>query len=270
MPSFRPLTSMSNSTKQNENFTLQERSEFIELGAMALKIACPLVWRNDEEAKESNWRGATCFVLRFEHALVGVTAGHVIEIVEAEIEKSETLSCYLRTAPLDLKGALICHDKALDLATFRITEQQVVDSDTTVLDCRGAWPPPVPMKDSRILCAGFPEALRKPPQGGIAKFEALAYFSFTQYLTDRFIIATYELDRDYRLLAHPSMPELRSNWSGCSGGPVLLADDHNGRLRFFPVGVIIDGPGEGDRSTLEADMYRFHRINSISPDGSIG
>jgi hypothetical protein len=261
---------MSNSTKPIETFTSQERSEVIALGQMALKIARPLVWRTEEDSKDSKWRGATCFVLRFEHGLVGVTAGHVIEIVEAEIEKSETLSCYLRTAPLDLIGSLICHDKALDLATFRITEQQLVDSETMVLDCRDAWPPPVPMKDSRILCAGFPEALREPPQGGITKFEALAYFSFAQDVTERFIIATYEVDRDYRLIAHPSMPELRSNWSGCSGGPVLMPGEHNGRRRFFPSGVIIDGPGEGDRSTLEFDMYKFHRINSINPDGSIG
>lgn len=73
--------------------------------------------------------------LAFRHrlSLVGITANHVVRaFARAEAHSAEVIAM-LRTTPLELSRALIDRDPDLDLATFRVTEVQAVESQASVL-----------------------------------------------------------------------------------------------------------------------------------------
>jgi hypothetical protein len=59
--------------------------------------------------------------------------------------------------------------------------------------------------------------------------------------------------------------------SGCSGGPVFVHGIRKGVHRWFPVGLIAEGPREQKKqgAAAEFDMIRLRRIDIIQPDGTI-
>jgi hypothetical protein len=241
-----------------------------EVATFTMKVARPLIWHNLRKSWPKRLLGGTCFILRFDVGLIGVTAEHVITAFEAEKEKrGAAIGCLLRTVPFDLTGAIVDRDVELDIATFSVTEDQLIKSEATAIDCRPEWPPPTPDKGRELSLAGFPDELKTESSYPI---ESRAYADLTRVedVTYRDIIATYEPQRDIRILTAPELPDLGANLSGCSGGPVLMHTERNGLYRWFPVGLILRGPRASSDATLrEYDIFRFRRIHFVNADGSI-
>lgn len=177
----------------------------------------------------------------------------------------------LRTAHLNLSGALIDRDADLDLATFRVTEEQVTESEAHVVDCRIAWPPPAPCPGAAITFTGFPEAFRQACYPTQSKFSAASSATWVEDLNDRTIVAKYDPVRgDHRLLAAPDFPDIGANWSGCSGGPVLVHFERDGYHRWHAVGMIVQGPGGNlDGAPNDFDQFVFRRIDFVNADGTL-
>ena len=211
---------------------------------LTVKVARPLFWTDPCLPWPKRLSGATCFILRFRTGLVGVTADHVIAAFEHDKCHARKIVAMLRTAPLDLAHVLIDRDPDLDLATFSVTEEQAAESQASVVDCRDMWPPPMPRVGAPITFAGFPEAFREECEPTQSKFNAAASATWTQDITDRRIVATFDPARgDYRPRAAPEFADLGANWSGCSGGPVLVHYEREGTHKWHAVGVIVRGPG---------------------------
>jgi hypothetical protein len=70
--------------------------------------------------------GASCFVLRFATGLVGVTAAHVIREYQKAKAATPSLVCQLHLMPFDLDGALVDINDDLDIATFAISERDLL------------------------------------------------------------------------------------------------------------------------------------------------
>lgn len=238
---------------------------------LTLKIARPLVRYNDREPWPKSLSGGTCFILRFDRGLIGVTADHVISAFEEDKLKDVGMRCLLRTVPFDLLGAILARDAVLDIATFAVTEEDLAGSEAVVLDCRStSWPAPVPRRGDPISFGGFPANIAKQSLHFNVTFEAFVSLTMIQDVTRRDIIVTYDPARDSRIVANPELPELGADLSGCSGGPVLVHYERNGLHRWFPVGMMVAGPREqGTGISAEFDMLRFRRIHFIQPDGSI-
>jgi hypothetical protein len=209
--------------------------------------------------------------LRFDTGLVGITADHVINAFEqAQRRASETVAM-LRTTRLDLSRALLDRDSDLDLATFRVTEEQAAESRARVLDCRGTWPLPMPRLGAAITFAGFPEVFRQECHPTHTEFRAASYATRVEDMTDRRIVAIYDPARgDHRLLAAPEFTDVATSWSGCSGGPVLVHFERDGFHRWHAVGVIVQGPG-GDAEGVpnDFDQFVFRRIDFVNSDGTL-
>jgi hypothetical protein len=236
-----------------------------------MEVARPLFWTDARARWPKRLDGTTCFLLRFDKVLVGVTADHVIRAFErAQLRASETIAM-LRTARLDLLDVLIDRDSDLDLATFHVTEEQAAESLARVLDCRGTWPLPMPRRGAAITFAGFPEGFRQESYPTHTEFRAASYATWAEDLTDRRIVAIYDPARgDHRLLAAPEFADVCANWSGCSGGPVLVHFERDGRHHWHAVGVIVQGPGgdlEGEPNDF--DQFVFRRIDFVNTDGSL-
>ena len=234
------------------------------------KAARPLVRYDDCEPWPKVLSGGSCFILRFETGLVGVTANHVLAAFEEDRQQNPGIRFLLRTAPIDLFGAIIARDADLDIATFSVTEDTLRESEGLALDCRAEWPPPVPVKGHALSFCGFPTTFAKRSLHSNIEFREYANLTLVQDVTPRDIIVTYEPTRDSRVVASPGYPELGLNLSGCSGGPTLLHISRSGLHRWFPVGMMIEGPrDQGKGMAAEFDMIRLRRIHFIQPGGTI-
>src|ERR1700687_147899 len=250
--------------------TPQELVLINEVAALTMKVARSLLWHDVREPWPKRLPGASCFILRFNSGLVGVTAGHVITAFEEARRQVGQIVSFLRTVRFDLANSIIDRDAKLDLATFRVTEEQLIESEAVALDCRQEWPPPTPDRGREISFAGFPESLKEGAWPHSREFRAFANMTWVEDITDRRIIATYRPDRDIRVQAAPDIPDLGANWSGCSGGPVLMHVERNGFHRWFPAGLIVGGPGESsDGAMQDFDTFFFSRIHFLEPNGLI-
>src|SRR5258708_5790922 len=125
--------------------TADMRATHEEVAALTLRVARPLIWHDRTEGWPKRLDGATCFFLRFEQGIIGVTADHVISAYESAIAANPNTVCQLRNSPaFDLLRAIIARDAARDIATFAVSESLLSNIEAIPLDCRGSWPPPEP------------------------------------------------------------------------------------------------------------------------------
>jgi len=240
-----------------------------EVTDLTVRTARPLIWHDARQPSPKRLLGGTCFVLRFDTGLIGVTANHVVIEFESTVQQIPTTVCLLRTALLDLINAIIDRDADLDVATFSVTEEQLIESSAIAIDCRSEWPPPTPDRGEALSVAGFPQELAGVSPWHNVEFRAFASLCRVEDVTDRDIITTYEPQRDFRVRSAPEFPTLGANLSGCSGGPVLMHVLRNGMHRWFAVGLLREGPRALPNVPREFDMYTHRRLNFIRSDGSI-
>ena len=198
-------------------------SSIDDVGLLTMQVARPLLWHDLRAPWPKRLTGGSCFVLRFDAELIGITAEHVIRAYEQAQRQMREPICLLRTVRLNLMEALIDRDAQLDLATFRVTEAELSASEALALDCREEWPPPIPDRGREISFGGYPEELKKVSAADRVEFRFALHLAHIQDITDRNIVATYDPARDSRVRAASEIPDLGANWSGCSGGPVLDA-----------------------------------------------
>ena len=252
-------------TFSSEELVLYER-----VAALTLKSARPLIWHDVRAPWPKRLLGGTCFILRFDAGLIGVTAAHVVEAFEEVVRRNPNVVSLLRTVCFDLTSALIDRDESLDIATFSVTEDQLIESEAMAIDCRSQWPPPAPDRGRELSVGGFPEELVKPSVHDHIGFRGYVSMTRVEDITERDIICTYEPERDFRIVAAPEFPNLGANLSGCSGGPVLMHVERNGLYRWFPAGVVVRGPRASESAVpREYDMYQFRRIHFVEADGSL-
>jgi len=257
-------------TATHHHFSPKELMLNERVSALAMHSARPLIWHDVQEPWPKRLLGGTCFILRFDRGLVGITAAHVVTAYENAAQRCARLVCLLRTVPFDIKAAMIDRDETLDIATFSVTEDQLIESEAMAIDCRSQWPPPTPDRGAALSVSGFPEVFVKPSSYYRTDFRAYVSLTRVEDVTDRDIISTYELERDFRVKAAPEYPDLGANLSGCSGGPVLMHVERNGLHRWFPVGIVMRGPrASEDGLPREYDLYQFRRTHFVATDGSI-
>jgi hypothetical protein len=131
--------------------------EFLaEISSFTLRVCTPIYWHDRTKPFPKEVRGASCFFLRFEERVVGVTANHVVEAFRTARAEIPSLVCQVRLTPFDVEKALIDFDAEIDVATFGVSEDELRTINAVAVDCRGAWPPPTPAPNDQISLAGFP------------------------------------------------------------------------------------------------------------------
>ena len=139
------------------------------LADFTLKVATPIAWHDRKQGWPKRIYGGTCFFLRFENGIIGVTANHVVELLQKAIADNANTVCQIRTSkPIDLPSLIIDRCPEWDIATFRVSDELVKAIGATVLDCAGDWPPPEPVVGRAVTYCGFPQAERATPEPGVA------------------------------------------------------------------------------------------------------
>jgi hypothetical protein len=251
--------------------TSDDQAMHDEVAALTLRIARPLIWHDRTQGWPKTIDGATCFFLRFEHGVVGVTADHVIRAYERAIAANKNLVCQLRSSPpFDLLLSIADRDEVRDIATFRVSEEILRQTEAIALDCRGSWSPPTPDHLRALSICGFPESMRTIRADRTAEFAAWGALAAVESITEREILITYDPARDQPSRWAPVLPPVGLNLSGCSGGPVLMHGTRSGLHRWFPVALVVRGPtDQSTGASAEFDMIRLRRIHVVRADGSI-
>lgn len=255
----------------NETIKSDEMTLAQELANLTLRIATPISWHDRKEGWPKRVYGGTCFFLRFANGVIGVTANHVVDVLQKALSDNPNTVCQIRTSkPVDLPKIIIDRCERLDIATFGVSEDFIATIGATVLDCRLEWPPPEPVVGRAVSFCGFPEAERHTPERGVLTAFACGSVAMIDDVTERDLIVTYDPTRDKPAPWAPWTQPLGYNMSGCSGGPVLSHGIKNGLQRWFPIAMIIRGPrGQGTGETSEWDMVTMRRIDKIQQDGGI-
>lgn len=244
------------------------------LKEILIRIACPMVWFDGRKSWPQKLFGGTCFFLRTDVGVYGVTAAHVVDAFSNYVKSTKRPSFRLIDSDnFDLLGNVVGYDSVRDIATFKVKFDVERELDKIVLDCtNNQWPPSLqPARGSKLAMCGFPEALRVAAVGPTAEFEAWAAYTLAAEVSEDNIHIAFDPNLAVVAPFAPKLQEIGMNLSGCSGGPVLLVQESHGNLiNISPVAIVIGGPkGIGEGLLSEFDAITLRRINSILPDGSI-
>jgi hypothetical protein len=166
-------------------------SEIAELGKAEIEFAAdvtaPLCWVLRDCSGERMKNGSV-FFLNTGVATFAVTACHVVEECFADSKRRTFVQTMIggrtgRPIPIHLGDRIIDAHHDLDIATFRITPEELKLAGHTVLSgYQSAWPPRLPEVDGSITCCGFPGHSRTVRSPTTSFLESLREHAFWRAL----------------------------------------------------------------------------------------
>jgi hypothetical protein len=248
-----------------------DANEFLkQITEAGLRWCQPIWWYDWQQPFEKlKMTGASCFALKFKTRYVGVTAAHVVQQILKARQNTPSLDCRIHLMPFFFPFAVLDMNDDLDIATFAISEQQVQNAEIQAFDVSVKWPPPDRLitRQMPIQLIGFPECLRIIDYAGSSVIcQAYQGLALVEDCNDREIITIYDPAQSR---GTPTLLPLGFNMSGCSGGPAVIHETRNGIHRWYPVGLIVGGPKQGEGAAAEFDIVRIQRIDCIDEDGRI-
>jgi hypothetical protein len=227
-----------------------------------------LLWSVQDKAQPTRleYRQGSVFFLDCGRRPFAVTAGHVFEQFEKDRAERRVPGCQIGNLGFNLEDRLIDwgRDRKIDIATFRISPEEIAEIDKKIVQgADAAWPPP-PNVNEAVYFGGFPGCERI----GIAPQE----FSFGLHsgmvpLTD---FTEYQLgcrfDRRYWVdVRGLGLPPVGYDLGGVSGGPMLQPIYKDGIWGWRLVGVISEAI-----MVEEFERITAVRAHFISPTGQVG
>ncbi|OMI09498.1 hypothetical protein BSN85_16345 [Bradyrhizobium brasilense] len=227
-----------------------------------------LLWSTQERAKLTplEYRQASMFFLDCGRGPFAVTAGHVFEQFVSDRSSRRVRGVQIGNVGFNPEERLIDwgSDRKIDIATFRITQEEIAEIGKKVVEgTGGAWPPP-PNAGEVVFFGGFPGCERvevAPMEFSFGLHSAMTPLTdFTEYQVG------CRFDRQYWVdVRGLGLPPVGYDLGGVSGGPMLQPVYQDGVWGWRLVGVISEA--------IMADQ--FERITAVrshflSPDGRIG
>lgn len=238
-------------------------------------FCAPLYWVIGRRADGSPIaRNGTAFFLDPGPGVFGVTACHVIHGWMRDQRAGAGPLCIATNGnPLEIKwpNRVIATHSAIDVATFRISAEEVAQLGKTVLTgYQKTWPPKPPAKNCGIYYCGYPSAGTNPLSPGALSFGAVRGSGVATSINDRDVVTLFE--REY-WLPDPihGAPPPNFDFSGISGGLMLTVIQTT--IRSWALsGVIYEGPSTSQlpgEAISNFEVIRARRANFICPDGRL-
>lgn len=128
-------------------------------GEFAVSTAFPIFWTIREADRQYRARNGTAFALHTGERMFGVTANHVLDGWRADRGTKGVGALQIGNLSFDPEGrnAIIAAHPGIDIATFKLSPDEVSKLGKTVLKgYQEGWPPVPPQQDRGIYHAGFP------------------------------------------------------------------------------------------------------------------
>jgi hypothetical protein len=194
-----------------------------------------------------------------------VTAGHVFDTFVEHCGKYRVRGCQIGNVGFNPQERLIANGKDLriDLATFRVTREEIAATGKKIVQgIDGPWPPP-PDKDAAVFFAGFPGCERDQIGRQEIVFGLHSAMPRLTSFTEHQLCCQFDRSGwvDVRGLG---LPPVGYDIGGVSGGPMLEPIFVNGAWGWRLIGVISEAI-----SVQGFERVTAVRAHFILPDGRI-
>lgn len=198
----------------------------------------------------------TAFPVRTPTSLFLITACHVADGFLNMKKDAERFGCQIGNIPFPFEERLISRNPVHDIATFRITEEELRQIDRVPVE----WPPLTPKPGWGFAWAGVPLDGRKLIGPRTYEFGACVNMTNIMSVTDSYF--TCQIDHGELVIdprAPPSPPQ--ADMRGISGGPALVL--YGTIFQTYRLcGVII-------QQMAAADYFTFARADFLDQDGIV-
>lgn len=208
-------------------------------------------------------RNGTISLVDLGNGPMGITCQHVIQGYRIYREKYDDVLFNIGNVELDPLSQLIDENDKIDLATIKLTEDQIeaITSQGEIGSCvykPSSWPPSPPKENEFVAFGGFPSNLRT-----IVSFDEIVFYSWSSgasridSISEFRFVSPFEREYWIRSFGAKHHIDLKA-LGGMSGSPAFIW-----REVFFEfVGVLSD-------YEKNYDAVFFASLQSIKPDGTI-
>jgi hypothetical protein len=219
-------------------------------------------------------RNGTAFFLNPGSGVFGVTACHVIRGWTRDRRDGAGPLCIAANGDpieVDWSARVIAAHSAIDIATFRISADEVTRlGKTTLTGSQQTWPPKPPAQNCGIYYCGYPSVGTNSLSPGALSFGAVRGSGVATSVNDRDVVTLFE--REYWLPdpVHGAPPP-NFDFGGISGGLMLTVVQT--KVRSWALsGVIYEGPSTSQmpgEAIPDFEVIRARRANFILSDGQL-
>jgi hypothetical protein len=225
-----------------------------------LKDCCvPIYWfRLDTEKKEIAHNG-TLTIVQTPKRLLGVTAAHVFQQYQKDLERGSVRLQLMNEVVDDLCERVVEISEKFDIATFALDDELVSRLGCTPL---GNWPPKPPQEGKGIMIAGYPGIDRIESKSFTVNFGLFTVIGVARTVSDRQI--TWLLEREHQI-ANNKIPNLPYEYDlgGISGGPVLSWFESESFISHHCLsGIVVQHPNYA----ANKDVPTIERLIAIRAD----
>lgn len=237
-------------------------------------LTAPLFWVIQHDDGAYQVRNGSAFFLDAGNGPFAVTAHHVLEGWRRHRESDNVVAFQIGDETLDLAGrnAIIATHAGMDIATFRITAEEVAAIGHTVLTgCQNEWPPQPPEEGRGVYYAGFPGAERIWLSQNEISFGVAPTGGVASSVSEKDVSSLVSREHLIDVMGCGDLPE-NYDCGGMSGGPMLMVVERRGLRSWALAGVIYEGPNPspGDSGGIAGlEMIKARRAHFILPDGRL-
>lgn len=238
------------------------------LQQVAANYVMPICWITVEAGKPRIVDNGSAFLLDCGAGPFVVTAGHVYEGFCNGLKTRPDTVCLLSDLRFDPVSRYIAHDIAYDVATFRITPEEIHtlrDTGKHVLTgSQTTWPPQPPTVGRGAFFVGFPgdgRSIRPFRRRNLVEIDWLGYTTLAiadgVSTTDITLVLQHDAAYDIHSRREPPPP-----WAmgGCSGAPLLTFVEQRRVFSWRLGGIIYES---------ESVIVKAARADCLNPDGTI-
>ena len=252
---------------QRGQATREEIDHALRLGPALSDVAAgyiaPIYWIDPQARLTAIPFNGTIFFLNCGGTSFAVTADHVYRAYLGARQAAPQIVCRIGNMNFDPANRLIDRNEGLDLATFRITEDEIHHLGKLALTgSQREWPPAPPWPGRGVFFAGYPGVAHILHGEHTIDFGIYAVNTIATEVTSELITCEFQRERwvDHLGLG---LPEEGYNLSGLSGCPVLTLVDHRGILSWRLAGVTYSAP------RYAGEMILVRRADFIREDGRL-
>ena len=234
----------------------------------AANYVMPICWIRAEAGKPRIVDNGSAFLLDCGAGPYLVTAGHVYEGFCKDRKAHPDTACLLGDMRFDPESRCIAHDAVYDVATFRISpdEVQALRSNRkhVLTGSQTAWPPQPPTVGRGAFFVGFPgdgRSIRPFRRRNLVEIDWLGYttLAVADGVSTTDITLVLQHDAAYDIHSRPEPPP-SSAMGGCSGAPLLTFVEQRGVFSWRLGGIIYES---------ESMIVKAARADCLNPDGTI-
>ena len=265
----------------SQKLTPEEAKKIIKSGLgpaeleFVTSLTAQLYWVIKESDSGSRVRNGSAFFLDAGEGPFGVTAYHVLKELKNEYLTSNVVACQIghdMAFDIENKNSIIDANDDIDIATFKIDEDEIRSIGKTILTgYQETWPPPPPMQGRGVYFSGFPGKETIWVSQNLIAFGAAPGGGVASSINDRDISVLIE--REYLInVMGKGLPPEDFDFGGISGAPMLTVVENCGLRLWRLAGVIYQGPNpsaDPSEAIVGLQIIKARRADFILSNGRL-